>query len=450
MTRFTKVLFSGWAACACFVTSVEAAGPDVVLSDSTTLSSYGPIGGIRAYSIGSNTCNIGNQNLLWTNNNTPGLAMNAYRLHDGVLKQIGMSWVKTACCAAAGNGCNLSCNNVGGSQLGAGCLDVYTAGWNAGQGRLARRSGINAYTGAFANADGATGDAIFKRLQILQSDLDPVNFPGAQFFFEGVYAATDDSTWQNGLNNASYKRVTFNASYAPTYQGSMFQYKAGIHAWKDHGLGPNTPDPAVTITNVDIPAEGRLILGHKVTNLGGGLWRYDYAVYNLNSDKSAGEVTVAGPPGVTYSNVGFNDVNYHSGEIYDNTDWLSASGPGGVTWQSPQTHAQNPNSNALRWGTMYNYWFTANTPPRNGSLKIGLFKPHTPQSVSVTALVPGCYLDGDLNGDGSVNGADVQDYVNCALAPGLPTAACFCADTDENDVVDELDTTAFVTALLNG
>ncbi|QDV90180.1 hypothetical protein RAS2_12590 [Phycisphaerae bacterium RAS2] len=450
MNRITGLLCAGIAAAALVAGAAVAAGPDVVVSDSTTLSSYGPVGALRAYSIGSSTCNIGNQNLAWTNNNTPGFAMNAYRLHDGRLMQIGMSWVKTACCAFADPSCGMSCNGAAGSQLGAGCQDVYTSGWNAGQGRLARRSGINAFTGAFANADGATGDAIFKRLQVLQSDMDPANFPGALFFFEGVYAASDDATWQNWLNNASYKRVTFNASYAPTYQGSIFQFKAGIHAWKDHGLGPNTPDPAVTITNVDIPAEGRLILGHKVTNLGGGLWRYDYALYNLNSDKSVGEVTVAGPAGVTYTNIGFNDVNYHSGEIYDNTNWGSASGPGGVTWQSPQTHAQNPNSNALRWGTMYNYWFTANTPPRNGSVAIGLFKPHTPQSVSATTLVPSCFLDGDMNGDGSVNGADVQDYVNCALAPGLLTAGCFCADMDENDVVNDLDTTAFVAALLNG
>ena len=32
------------------------------------------------------------------------------------------------------------------------------------------------------------------------------------------------------------------------------------------------------------------------------------------------------------------------------------------TW-STQTYDQNENANALRWGTMYNFWFDADAPP---------------------------------------------------------------------------------------
>ncbi|MCZ6812363.1 MAG: hypothetical protein O7D97_10200, partial [Planctomycetota bacterium] len=68
---------------------IAGGGPDVVYTNVGGISDYGPIGGIRGYALGSHTCNIGDQDLLWTNNGTPGLAMNAYRLYDGRLMQIG-------------------------------------------------------------------------------------------------------------------------------------------------------------------------------------------------------------------------------------------------------------------------------------------------------------------------------------------------------------------------
>ena len=75
---------------------------------------WGVVGGIRGYSLGSHTCNIGDQNLMWGNahDGTPGLAMNAYRLYDGRLMQIGMSWVKHADNAGANDGCGMDCNGA--------------------------------------------------------------------------------------------------------------------------------------------------------------------------------------------------------------------------------------------------------------------------------------------------------------------------------------------------
>ena len=164
---------------ACGGAFAQAGGPDVTLLDIQNMTNYGPVGSIRSYAIGSYTCNIGNQNLLWTNNGTPGLAMNAFRLHDGRLMQLGMSFAKTACCAAAQNGGCGTCNGAGGSVLGAGCLDVYSASWNASQSRLGPRSGINAFTGAFQAIPSGSGDANWRRLQVKTADVTPANWPGA-------------------------------------------------------------------------------------------------------------------------------------------------------------------------------------------------------------------------------------------------------------------------------
>ena len=128
-------------------------GPDVTYQEIQSTWDWGQVGDIRGYSLGSFTCNIGDQDLLWGNlhEGTPVLAMNAYRLYEGQLLQIGMSWVKHACCAAANNGCGPPCNGNGGSVLGVGCRDIYSASWNGSQSRLGRRSEINAYTGDFVD-----------------------------------------------------------------------------------------------------------------------------------------------------------------------------------------------------------------------------------------------------------------------------------------------------------
>src|SRR5690606_33388260 len=165
------------------------------------------VGGTNGYSLASLTCNMGNENMIWNGGTgSPWLAMNAYRLHEGRLEQIGLSFCKAACCAAASTGCG-PCNGFGGQQLGVGCSDSYSSNYNGGHSRLGPRSGINAFTGAIAYDDSTSGNAIHKRLQVQQSDMSSGNYPGALYFVEGVYVGIDDAPAGKGLNNASYKRV---------------------------------------------------------------------------------------------------------------------------------------------------------------------------------------------------------------------------------------------------
>ena len=99
------------------------------------------------------------------------------------------------------------------------------------------------------------------------------------------------------------------------------------------------------------------------------------------------------PPGSALANAGFHDVDYHSGEPYSNTDWtIDTDGPNGhVAWFGV-THAADPNANALRWGTMYNFWFDSDQAPGAGLAAITLFRPPgagQPTTVSVNVPVPG-------------------------------------------------------------
>jgi hypothetical protein len=436
-----------------FVPAQPSSGPDILYADVTSASTYGPIAGIRAYVFDTATCNMGDTDIAWISDGSPGVGFNLYRLHDGRLIQIGQSWTKVACCAAPMGGCGLPCNGGGGDILGSGCRDVYSSAWNATQVRLMPRSQVNPWTAQFGSIPSFSGNAVDRRLQVAQADLLASSFPGAIYIAEGVYVATGEAGPATKHNNASYRIANINqATFQMTFAGMppMAQGIPAIQAWHDHGLGPNTPDPSVVVQQVDVPEEGRFWVAHKTADNGDGTWRYEYAVFNLNSHVSGGSFSIPVPEGVSVSNVGFHDVNYHSGEPYDNTDWLVQVGSGSVTWRSPQTFAQNPNTNALRWGTMYNFWFDADAEPTEGQATLGLFRPYTPDSVQFAAAVPSAAGGGgcatDFNGDLVVNSTDISAFLSAWLLS--INEGTMDADFNGDLTVNSSDISAFLTVWL--
>jgi hypothetical protein len=135
-----------------------------------------------------------------------------------------------------------------------------------------------------------------------------------------------------------------------------------------------------------------------VTVLGGGSFHYEYAIHNLNSDRSARSFMVDFPGAATISNAGSHDVDHHSGEPYSTTDWtLDTSVPGVITWAT-DPFGTDPNANALRWGTMFSFWFDATAGPAGATHTLGLFKPGTPTDVEFS-MFDGLFEDGFESGD---------------------------------------------------
>jgi hypothetical protein len=401
-----------------------AAGPDITHQEIQDVSNYGQVGGIYGYAWGSYTCNLGDTSLSWINAGTPALGMNAYRLADGRLVQIGLGFAKHACCVGNGTGCG-TCIATGGAGLRPGCRDIYSSGFNGGQTRLGPRSGIDPYQGTFTAIPTFSGTAISRRVQVNTGDMSAATYPNAIYFAEGVYVCAEEEPAQQ-LNNATYRRMSVaNTGAAPTYNwavaagGATVSGQPAIYGWREHGNGANAPDTSVVIVTADVPAEGRFFVAGKVKDLSGagtGPWQYEYAVYNLNSHRSGGSFVVPIPSSASVTNVGFSSPDYHSGEIYDNTDWTGGKSSGAVRWNSPATFDVNPNTNALRWGTMYNFWFTADVAPAAtlGSVTLGLFRPGTPMEISVSGLPvppapPPCAAD--FNANGSVTVQDVYDFL---------------------------------------
>ena len=231
--------------------------------------------------------------------------------------------------------------------------------------------------------------------------------------------------------------VTVNqSSFDMSPASGTFTGHPAIFAWRDHGLANNTPDPSVSLIPVDVPSEGRFWVATKVTQLPSGRYLYDYAVYNLNSDRSGYSLSVPKGPGVDVSNAGFHDVSYHSGEPFSGTDWAIDSSGGSVSWTCTQTFAQNANANALRWGTMYNFWFESNSAPTAGQVSLGLFMPGTPGEVVFDAPVPSSACLADFDANGTVEVSDIFAFLASWFAeepaayefggtPGVPAIFAF-------------------------
>ncbi len=421
----------GWMT---IVSAAALAGPDVIVSTiGAGVNKYGSVGNITSYAVTTVSCNIGTNQAIWIqgNNQHPVIAQNLYRYKvvDGAgrMEMVGMAWLKHGFCAADAPGPNCgTCQNAGTCDwLGLGCTDTYGASLNGSQGNLGPRSDVNPWTGAFSYpfpTQGQSGNVIYKRLQVNNDDLDPALNPGAAFLCEVQYICTDELPSER-YNNVSWRPMTV-GSFASggwniSFTGATVPQQSALQAWPNYESG-------VTLVNIDVPNDGRMILGFKVTEtVPGSLWHYEYALYNMNSDRGAQLVNVPASMTSVISNLGFHDVDYHSGEPYSNTDWASAVNDDGVTWLT-QSHASNPNANAIRWGSTYNFRFDCDRPPYPGTIKIGLFKPGSPANQNVAALVPNpCDCPGDLTAGGTIDGHDISEMVKMILGQ---TTASPCAD----------------------
>jgi hypothetical protein len=353
-------------------------GPDVTVSVLTDVTNWGATSGIRGYSVGTTSCNIGNAPVNWCDDfpncdggqlqppQHPVIAQALYRLEDERFVQLGISWLKHGF---------VSTNSGGACKQG-----TYSGGMN-GSRPMGMRSEVNATTGVFPFPESFVGSstAYDQRIKVAETELDPAIHTTALFWVDAQYISDNDAQGGNGLNNASYRPVSVTAgTYSLPFSGALVRERTAVHAWK-------AADAGVEIHNVDLPGAivERYEVARKVTDNLDGTWHYEYVIRNMNSDRSARAFTVDFPDGTAITNVGFRDSEHHSGEPYSTSDWDSSvtQATGTVTWGTA-TFDSNPNANALRWATMFNFWFDAAVPPDAEIHSLGLFKPGSPTDLS--------------------------------------------------------------------
>jgi hypothetical protein len=401
-----------------------ATGPDVIVGDIQDVANYASLNGVEALALGTYSCNQGTQTVSWISNNNlhPVIGGNLYKYKvvngSGRFEHLGMSWLKHGFFALSNNLCCTGCQSTSGSSLGIRCADPYTAARNGSQSGAGPKWQVNASTGVFTYppANPAFSGSTARRLQVKITDLE-ASSASVRYFGEAQYVTQDDAAAGNDNNNASYRELTVTGSgtawtFSLTAGQTTQREKPAILAWK-------AVDPTVQIQNID--TDGRLILAWKVTEITPGTWHYEYALQNLNSDRSVRAFSLP-VGGAMLTNLGFHDVDYHSGDGVGNvntsgTDWAVSNTAGTLAWAT-DTFAANQNANALRWGTLYNFRFDANVPPTSGSITLTPFK--SGSNLVVTAQVPSAAPGGPiaLVCDPGAGGIIACPCANPALGPG--------------------------------
>jgi hypothetical protein len=256
---------------------------------------------------------------------------------------------------------------------------------------------VNPFTGAFpSNARshaGHTHTATSHRVLVAKSDLDTTQNTGATYYAEAQYDTPQEYAWCqahpgqcNMYNNASYRQFSVTGTTDFTFDpvDETVRMKPATDAWTGSTSAAVEPEPGV---------DGRAFVVYKVTNPSAGVWHYEYAIHNQNLDRSIQSFSVPLAAGVSISNIGFHAPPNHPGFPNDgtvgntgfsNAPWVPDQTPSALMWNC-ETLAQNPNANAIRFGTLYNFRFDADQPPQSAKATVGFFKTGSPMAVGIQA-----------------------------------------------------------------
>jgi hypothetical protein len=159
-----------------------------------------------------------------------------------------------------------------------------------------------------------------------------------------------------------------------------------LSRWVD----PLNPGPGARNTELS-SGEGHTRVAVKTTDLGGGQFRYDYAVMNFDFARTVAQG--AEPDLRVVRNLGFGsfsvdlvgfinvtNISFGDGDSSPANDWPGAATSDHVTWTAPA-------GGELNWGSLFRFSFVADAPPlRAGRAVLGVAEPGTPASYSVASL----------------------------------------------------------------
>jgi hypothetical protein len=429
-------------------------GPDIVIAQITTPANFASASGRDAYSLGTIQANVGNAPIpyLASAPSHPLMASGLFRYSNpgnaSRFEQIGQGWLVNGVCALQANAVCGTCPGGGCEVLNAGCSTSDTASFNGSQNNLSPRWLVNPHTGSspFPFLAAPVTSSVSRRLQAPHAEF----LFGAQYLVEVLAVDPADAAADNQNNNASHRpcNITFGGTeFAMALIGATTPEQPAIAAWK-------IADPTVTETRIQVPGDGLVILSSKATFLG-SFWHYEYALYNMNADAGIGVFSVPLPAAAFVASTGFHDVDYTDGDgvssiTRDGTDWPAARAGDTIFWATTP-FAQDPNANALLWGTLYNFRFTSTQPPVAGNASITLWK--TPGvSIDIAAQVPSPAVPCYANCDGStteplLNVQDFSCFLN-AFASGEPYANC--DQSTSPPVLNVLDFGCFLNAFAAG
>jgi hypothetical protein len=343
----------------------------------------------------------------YNNDQHPYLIWNLYRFNaDGSIDQIGRSGVKHAFLTI-----NTGCSEppISSQILGRGCSDVYSTSNNDSPNSLGPRSEIIPATNQWGrcgsvydvNCDGIQNNSGYnnfdQRMVVRESQFSGPAHAGATYRFESWYLARQDINILNSMasTNATFTRPS-TVWVVGGQSGAAGNYRLGpaIDRWVDPANpGPNAASQMVTT------AEGSVKVAVRAIDLGGGLWRYHYAVMNLDFARPATEG--AEPNLRVLRNAGFDnigipvgagtvvsDLQFSDGDLDATNDWNPVVRDGRLFWWS------TARSNTLNWGTLFRFSFTTDRPPVPSALTLKIAAANARETIPVPSLLAPSVLGG--------------------------------------------------------
>ena len=199
-------------------------------------------------------------------------------------------------------------------------------------------------------------------------DESDLTTPGATYYSETWYLIKNDI---DIFNTMGYRQID------PDLSGSTWVFPfltSLVHGPViDLYVDPDNPGPGRDSALVDT-VDGRLRVAVRTVDLGGGQYRYNYAIMNHDHDTGVESFSVPVPQNLQISDTEFRDGDSTA------TDWNVSVAGGNVTWTAPST------TEVLGWGVLYGFSFTADdapeaatvflTPPASSALAVALLAPN--------------------------------------------------------------------------
>ncbi len=356
----------------------DAVGVDVKLGILSSITALGHVGTFPNGRVGlataTTSCNVGTLNVPWLaqmQENHPGISQTLYRELGDRFEQVGAAWIKHGFFALSSSQCTPCQNPSPGTFLGVGCSDTYGVSNNGDRNYLGPRHEWNAYTAKWTclgsyfdgvpvdcnqSVGGGGFNSVDHRLEAFDYDL---NNPGATYYYEGYYLVRDDVDLHNNIGSRrctmTWNGSAWSFSTPSSGSGNPLVEGPAIERWGDFrataGLGPH---------------DGNVILAVKTRDLGGGQWRYEYALFNWNLHRKVRGFSV--PAAGQASSPYFHDIDDQAAN-----NWVTSVAGGNVHWDYNDVVVSGHKvGGALPWGTLYNFGFTSNRPPvaRNATLTI--------------------------------------------------------------------------------
>lgn len=310
------------------------------------------------------------------NDQHPFLVWALYRIRDGRIEQLGQSEIKHAFFSI-----NSGCSCFGDNILWVGCGDTYSVTTNMSRAWLAPRGEVTAHTGVWARCGSHfdldcndiedfqhAHDSFEHRMAVREADLQTT---GSTYFLEAWYVVRDDI---DIFNSMGYRQLT------PTLVGDVwdFDFVGGfvqgpvVEAWVP-SIGP----PAGALNTVVRRPDGHLQVAVRTVAVGGGRYRYDYAVMNHDFDRRIDAFSVPLTAGDAPQQIEFRDLDADPGN-----DWQASVDARSITWRSPGEAA------ALDWGTLFSFRFELTRAPVATAVRLGIVEPGADEEISVAGLGP--------------------------------------------------------------